>query len=117
MSSIVRFTDHRAAAPSGKRHPAPIHFDRRDLERLLALYAQRVATGEWRDYAIGSLPGMACFSMFRHSHENAQFTVTKRMVSGKALYAVFAGERKLRQGGKLPDVLAVFEKPLRLISG
>lgn len=112
MTRIVRLTEHRQ-----KRQPAPVYFDRTDLNMLLGLYSRHVARGEWRDYAIGHDPGIARFSVFRHTHETPLFSITKRIQSGKPLYAVFDGTKKLRQGAKLLDVLAALNKPLRLISG
>jgi len=110
MQRIVRLSEHR-----GKKEPAPVYFQRQELTTLLNIYSQRVAKGEWRDYAIGHDPGMARFSVFRHTHEMPLFTVTKRIVSGKPLYAVFMGDRKLRQGARLADVLKIFDKPLRVV--
>lgn len=110
MAPIVRLADQRQ-----KRQPAPVYFDRHDLNTLLGLYSRHVAKGEWRDYAIGHDPGVAQFSVFRHTHETPLFTITKRMQSGKALYAVYEGTKKLRQSGKLGEALAALNKPLRLI--
>lgn len=110
MPRVVPLSEHRK-----KRTPAPLFFNRQDLNALLALYSTRVAKAEWRDYAIGHSPGMAQFAIFRHAHETPLFTVTKQHVSGRSLYTVFAGDRKLRQSASLPSVLAVFEKPLKLI--
>lgn len=112
MARIVQLSEHRQ-----KRHPAPVYFNRHELNALLGLYSRRVAKGEWRDYAIGHDPGVAQFSVFRHTHETPLFTVVKRMQSGKPLYAVFSGAKKLRQSGKLVEALAVLDKPMRLISG
>jgi hypothetical protein len=101
--------------PPSKRQPPIQFFDRQDLGILLNLYSTRVAKAEWRDYAIGHDPGLAHFSVFRHAHETPLFTITKRQVSGRPLYAVYAGERKLRQGADLRDVLKVFDKAVRLL--
>ena len=63
MSKLICIAEHR----SNQRH---IYFDRRELNKLLSLYSRRVARGEWRDYAIDHGPGMAVFSVFRHSHDS-----------------------------------------------
>ncbi len=112
MARIVRLTEHRP-----KRQPAPVFFDRNELNALLGLYSRHVAKGEWRDYAIGHDPGMARFSVFRHAHETPLFTITKRLQGGKPLYAVHEGAKKVRQSGKLTEALAVLNKPLRLVLG
>src|SRR5258707_228556 len=36
-----------------------VSFDRRELSKLIDVYSRRVASGEWRDYAIDFRPGMA----------------------------------------------------------
>lgn len=112
MARIVRLADHKH-----RRQPTPVYFNRTELNTLLALYSRRVAKGDWRDYAIGHDPGIARFSVFRHSHETPLFTVVKRMVSGRLVYAVFDGDRKLRQSSKLTEALAVIDKQLKLIGG
>lgn len=112
MARIVRLTEQRP-----KRQPAPVFFDRHDLNTLLGLYSRHVAKGEWRDYAIGHDLGLARFSVFRHAHEIPLFTITKCLQGGKPLYAVHEGTKKVRQSGRLDEALAVLDKPLRLILG
>ena len=46
---------------------AQVFFERRELDRLLALYGRMVAAGEWRDYAIDFLKDRAVFSIFRRA--------------------------------------------------
>jgi hypothetical protein len=110
MSPVVPLHQHRQ-----KRQAAIEFFNRQELSVLLGLYSQRVAKAEWRDYAIGHDPGVAHFSVFRHAHETPLFTITKRQVSGRPLYAVYAGDRKIRQGGDLHEMLKVFDKPPHLL--
>jgi len=112
MAPVVRLSEHR-----GKRRAATVFFHRNELNALLGMYSQRVARGDWRDYAIGHDSGLATFSVFRHTHETPLFSITKRMQGGKPLYAVYEGNRKLRQSGRLDEALAVLDKPLKLISG
>lgn len=112
MARVVRLPERRP-----KRRAAPVFWNRSDLNALLGMYSQRVARAEWRDYAIGHDPGVAIFAVFRHTHETPLFTISKRLQGGKPLYAVHDGVRKLRQGGRLDEVLGVLDKPLRLISG
>ncbi len=115
MSSVLRFPDLRGKAPS-------LHFTRVELNLLLGLYAQRVMTGEWRDYAISFSPGMASFFIFRHSRENPLFVISKldpRGRSGSAKggrFLVTSRQQKIKQGNSLEDVLAVFDQPLHLIT-
>lgn len=81
----------------------------------------RVASGEWRDYAIDFRPGMAIFSIFRHTAEQPLFAIAKipggpnGAASGGA-YMVYNGARKLAHGDSLEDVLRVFDRKLKLLS-
>ena len=114
MSGLLRFPDLRGKAPS-------LHFTRTELNRLLGLYTKRVMAGEWRDYAISFGPGVASFFVFRHTLENPLFVITKldprgrtRARSGR--YLVTSRQEKLSQGNSLEDVLAIFDKPLGLVT-
>ena len=89
-----------------------VHFDRAELSRLLALYSQRVAEGQWKDYAIDQQPGRAVFAVFRHALDSPLFTITK---FGRG-WEVASGLRKLRRADTLDEVLAIFDRSLRLLS-
>jgi hypothetical protein len=117
MSSVLRFPDTlRGKTPS-------THFTRLELNRLFNLYTKRVMTGEWRDYAISFNPGMASFFIFRHSAENPLFVISKLDPRGKTSrakngrFVVTSRQQKLKQGNDLEAVLAIFETPLKLITG
>jgi hypothetical protein len=93
-----------------------VTFDRRELMDLLNLYSRRVAAGEWRDYAIDFRPGIALFSIFRHSAEQPLFAIVK--VAGEKRhdrYQVFTGPRRLAQSETLADALKVFDRTPRLL--
>ena len=107
MDNLLRLPDSRA-----KRRV--VTFDRRELRQLLGLYSTRVMTGEWRDYAIDFHPGMALFSIFRHTAEQPLFAIAK--VAG-ARWTVHAGPRRLAQGDDLGEVLRVFDRKLRVFVG
>jgi hypothetical protein len=111
MTNLYRLADQRARRRI-------VSFDRRELSRLLSLYSRRVASGEWRDYAIDFRPGMAIFSIFRHTAEQPLFAIAK-VSPGATLggYMVYNGPRKLAHGDSLEDVLTVFERKLRLLRG
>ncbi len=108
MDNLLRLPDSRA-----KRRV--VTFDRRELRQLLALYSARVVTGEWRDYAIDFRPGMALFSIFRHTAEQPLFAIAK--VASGARWTVNAGPRRLAQGDDLGEVLSVFDRKLRVFGG
>ena len=109
MSDLYRLADHRARRRT-------ISFDRRELGQLLNLYSMRVRSGEWRDYAIDFRPGMAIFSIFRHTAENPLFAIAKVPSSNAGIYMVYNGPRKLAHGDILEDVLSVFERKLKVLS-
>ena len=91
MTNLYRFADQRARRRI-------VSFDRRELSRLLSLYSLRVASGEWRDYAIDFRPGMAIFSIFRHTAEQPLFAIAKVPGAGQGGYMVYNGPRKLAHG-------------------
>ncbi len=109
MDNLLRLPDSRA-----KRRV--VTFDRRELRQLLSLYSTRVITGEWRDYAIDFRPGMALFSIFRHTAEQPLFAIAKAAGGSArgAPWTVYAGPRRLAQGDDLDEVLRVFDRKLRV---
>lgn len=112
MDNLLRLPDSRA-----KRRV--VTFDRRELRQLLSLYSARVVTGEWRDYAIDFHPGMALFSIFRHTAEQPLFAIAK-VAGGSARvspWTVYAGPRRLAQGDELAEVLRIFDRRLRVFAG
>lgn len=111
MTNLYRLADQRARRRI-------VSFDKRELSRLLGLYSMRVATGEWRDYAIDFRPGMAIFSIFRHTAEQPLFAIAKVPGAGSGgAYMVYNGPRKLAHGETLEDVLRVFDRKLKLLLG
>lgn len=91
-------------------------FSKGELSLILGVYGDRVKRGEWRDYAIDSLPEMAVFSVFRSSREQPVFSIAK--MPGRSFlrppeYAVFSGTETLKKGTRLSDVLAVFEEEIK----
>ena len=111
MAEVIRF-------PRRSRRRFGVYFSRYELNQLLSLYSRHVASGEWRDYAIDFLPGMAIFSIFRHTAEQPLFAIAKVPPGGnQGRYMVYNGPRRLAHGDSLEDVLAVFERRLRLLRG
>ena len=114
MTNLYRLADQKARRRI-------VSFDRRELTKLINLYSLRVASGEWRDYAIDFRPGMAIFSIFRHTAEQPLFAIAKvpkgAVGGSNAGYVVYNGPRKLAHGDTLEDVLSVFDRKLRLLLG
>lgn len=111
MSELIRFADY-------KRPGRHVFFDRSELNQLLSLYSRRVARGEWRDYAIDLKPGMAVFSVFRHSQERPLYAVVKRAAAPDRApdYLILNGRQKLKSGATLAELLDVFELRLQVVS-
>jgi len=88
-------------------------FSKGELSMLLGIYGDRVKRGEWRDYAIDSLPDMAVFSVFRSSQESPLFSIAKipsRSILKPSQFAIYSGKDTIRQGSSLSDVLDYFRE-------
>lgn len=90
-----------------------VFFERRELDQLLRLYGQRVAAGEWRDYAIAGLKDAAVFSVFRRAAENPVYRIEKRpaLARRQGAWAVIGqGGVVLKRGHDLGQVLRIFDR-------
>src|SRR6266849_2755156 len=94
-----------------------LYFTRSELNQLLGLYSRNVARGMWRDYAIDHRDGLALFSVFRHTHESAAYTIVKSVAagSGQAEFIVLNGRQRLRAARNLDEVLELFGAKLALV--
>ena len=108
MATISRLSDFR-------RRQKSIFFSRPELNQLLSLYSRQVARGEWRDYAIDQRDGSAFFSVFRHTHESALFTIVKTAPGAGRQSDFFAlsGRHRLASGKTVGEVLATVERAVR----
>ncbi len=108
MATLFRLSDFR------RRHKT-VFFTRPELNQLLSLYSRQVARGEWRDYAIDQREGAALFSVFRHTQENALYTIVKTAPGAgrQGDFAVLSGRHRLAGGKALAEVLASLQKKLR----
>ncbi|MDV6332129.1 DUF2794 domain-containing protein [Asticcacaulis sp. 201] len=97
-----------AASPKG-----PVFFERKELELILRLYGQHVASGDWRDYAIDQLPDAVAFNIFRRSSEAPLYRIEKRpaLARKQGAFAVYNQSGLiLKRGRELGPVLAVLDK-------
>ncbi|MDO8608801.1 MAG: DUF2794 domain-containing protein [Phaeospirillum sp.] len=97
MASLIRMAEYRA-------DPGFVQFERAEINQLLALYAARVADGEWRDYAIDLRPDRAVFSVFRHTLDRPLFTIAKE--ARNSGWVVRSGRRELARSRSLTEALA-----------
>jgi hypothetical protein len=110
-ATVLLLKDFRTA---GRR---PLYFTRFELNQLLGLYSRNVARGVWRDYAIDHRDGLALFSVFRHTHESAAYTIVKSAPSASGIteYSVMSGRQRLRVSKSLSEALEFFRGKLSLI--
>ena len=104
-------------SPRG-RLPQIVSFNRQELTMLLNVYGRRVASGEWRDYAMDMLKDRAFFSIYRRTSERPQFVIEKnpKLRNRQGQYVVTNHEgRVLRRGHELERVLRVLEPGFTVI--
>ena len=96
-----------------------LYFSRPELSQILAAYSARVAAGEWRDYAIDHLNGVATFSIFRHTHETPLFVIEKKQRHPQEAPQFLLRDRSrvLCRSNNVGDVIGHFNKLPRLVSG
>ncbi len=106
------------ARPETKPAPALVSFDRRELRVIFDLYGAKVASGEWRDYAIDFSPAKAVFSIFRRASEAPLYRIEKNPELGRrqgAFCVVATTGLILRRGHDLARVVAVLQRKLELV--
>ncbi len=106
---MLRLSDHR-----GKRKQA-VFFDRQELRQLLDLYSRRVASGEWKDYAIDQYGPTTVFSIFRNSLDQPVFSIAKRTAAKGYDFLVFSGRRQLKLSRSIGEALTVLEHQLHVV--
>ena len=104
---------------SPKRLRLQLYFSRVELSTILSAYSARVATGEWRDYALDYQNGVAMFSIFRHTFETPMFVIEKRQRLHKeaAQFLLHDRTRLIYKSGQLVDLISHFSRLPRLVSG
>jgi Protein of unknown function (DUF2794) len=121
----IVFRPRRAGAPqdlvaSSATEPArQTVFNRQELSAILAVYGRKVASGEWRDYAIDLNRDKAVFSVFRRASEFPVYRIEKdpKLARKQGAYSVVAaGGLILKRGHDLTRVLEVLEKRLAIIN-
>jgi hypothetical protein len=101
-----------------RRSRRRVSFDKRELRELMEIYSRRVASGEWRDYAIDHEAGMAVFSIFRSAYELPLYRIAKiagRSVAEQTEWMVVSGSQRLKRTSDLMDALSVFDRKLEIV--
>ena len=105
-------------ASSGWESARSTCFDKFELTAILDLYGRKVASGEWRDYAIDLMREKAVFSVYRKASEYPLYRIEKdvRLVRKQGAYSVIAaGGLIMKRGQDLKRVLSVLEDRLDLV--
>jgi len=108
----------RAAAPAGMAEV--VSFGRNELREIFDLYGRKVASGEWRDYAIDFSSQKAVFSIYRRAAEYALYRIEKhpKLARKQGLYSIVTATGLiLKRGHDLSRVIAVLDNRLQLVSG
>jgi len=92
-------------------------FTRSEMNQLLGLYSRHVSRGIWRDYAIDHRDGRALFSVFRHTHESALYTIVKSKTSpaAPAEFMVLSGRQRVSAAPTLAEALEIFRTRLSVV--
>jgi hypothetical protein len=110
-SSQALGTQSHQSSPG--RSPAPVvAFNRLELDTILAVYARKVAAGEWRDYALEMGRERATFAIFRRASEYPLYRIEKcpKLARKQGAYSVIAaGGLILKRGHDLSRVLAALD--------
>jgi hypothetical protein len=102
-----------AGAEAHPAAPQKVGFDRRELDQILQVYGRKVASGEWRDYAMEFAREVAVFAVFERSSAAPLYRIEKRpkLKARQGAYAVIGeGGHVLKRGHELAHVLRVLEK-------
>lgn len=112
MAKLFRLSDFQQK----KKHR--VYFNRLELNQLLAVYSQRIISGEWKAYAIDHGDGAAMFSVFLHANAQPLYTIIKLADGSRRQgdWLIISDGRKLRQAASLSELLKQFERRLRLVS-
>lgn len=106
-----------AAQPSRPAQPI-VAFERRELMQILSVYGRKVASGEWRDYAMDFLKDRALFSIYARVSERPLFVVEKnpKLRNRQGQYMVTNQQgRILKRGHDLAQVLRVLDPDLMVV--
>lgn len=101
-----------AQSYSQSRAAPVVAFNRGELDAILAVYARKVAAGEWRDYALQMGRDKAVFAIFQRTSEFPLFRVEKcpKLARRQGAYSVVLRSGViLKRGHELARVLAACE--------
>jgi len=101
--------------PSFSISPETVALNRIEIGTIMRIYGRMVAAGEWRDYSMSFLKGVAIFAIFRRAAEHPIYQIEKRpaLRHKQGMYAVIGVDgRVLKRGHDLKAVMRVLERKL-----
>jgi len=113
IRAMVALMHAAETRPQPHNRREPVAFTRTELTRILSLYGQFVAAGDWRDYAIDCLQDAAVFSIYRRASEMPLYRIEKRpkLARKQGAYVVVSMTGAvLKRGHDLAQVLRVFDR-------
>ena len=119
VSNVIPLRSGQALQKAHQKPAAMVCFDRHEIGQMMQVYSRKVATGEWRDYAIDMLEKRAVFSVFKRSREVPLFTIEKtpKLAKRQGAWSVTNSTGQiLKRGHELSNVLKVLEKQAKLVS-
>ena len=101
----------------GRKKHKTLYFTKTELNALLSAYSMRVASGEWRDYALDHLDGKAVFSIFKHAHEHPLFSVEKRFLktNSDCQFILYDRKKTLFKTTRFSELMRYLEQLPRLV--
>lgn len=93
------------------------YFSRTELNQILNIYARYVSAGEWRDYALDHLDGMAIFSIYRSCVETPIFTIEKHKLKGRDRWQYQLRDRRklIKTAGRIDAILNTLKNLPKLV--
>ncbi|MFQ3361313.1 MAG: DUF2794 domain-containing protein [Alphaproteobacteria bacterium] len=114
--NILQLSNYKHSSNNKNFIPRFISFTRRELSLILSVYGRKVASGEWKDYAIDCLQDKAIFSVFKNSHEVPTYMIIKdpNLSKLQGAYIVRSSSGHiLKRGHDLENALQILEKAKR----
>ena len=94
-----------------------VYFSRGELQALLRLFSQHVASKEWLDYSIDSGERKAVFCVYRRAHDFPLYEIYK-LAPGTRRAGDFVIVKKgcvVKVSARLANALRIFDPPLRAV--
>lgn len=100
-----------------KKNKKPNYFNRTELSIILSTYSARVASGDWKDYALDNSYDAALFSIYRHAHETPVFVIEKRRLrtGHDSLFLLHDRHKTLNKSRSLDRVMLYLNNLPKLI--